>query len=139
MRPVRTAANIAATLAVLLGGLVLAQLPTFPPVVGRYQVYVARVIDGDTVEFYWCVPASGRLDGLNAPELHGPTAAAGLAAKAGLEKLTPPGFYLIDAMGREKYGRTLVVIQGAAGGPTVNKQLIDSGLVKPWDGKGPRP
>lgn len=124
--------------AALLVGFALAQLPVFPPEKGTYLVYLARAIDGDTVEFYWLTSGIGRLDGLNAPEPHGDTRKAGLAAKAELERLAPPGFYQIDLGGREKYGRTLVTIRDRLG-TTVNKRLLDSGKVKAWDGKGPRP
>jgi endonuclease YncB( thermonuclease family) len=122
----------------LLAGMALAQLPVFPPERGTYLVYLARAIDGDTVEFYWCVKDSGRLGGINAPEPHGASKEAGLAAKAELERIAPPGFYQIDAQGREKYGRLMVTIHDKLG-TTINKRMLDSGLVKPWDGRGPRP
>lgn len=120
-------------------GFALAQVPVFPPESGRYMVYINRVIDGDTVDFYWLVEAHGRLDGINAPEIHGETKVAGLASKAKLEELAPKGFYTVEVKGKEKYGRTLLWIYKDGKLGTVNKALIDGGFAKPYLTKEPLP
>jgi endonuclease YncB( thermonuclease family) len=112
-------------------------LPVFPPEQGRYQVYINRIIDGDTVEFYWLVKCEGRLDGINAPEVHGDQKPMGLISKAKLAEYLPQGMYEIDTKGKEKYGRTLVVI--FKGKDNVNKLMVDGGFAKPYSGEGPRP
>lgn len=114
--------------------LMLAQLPEFPPTRGTYQVYVTRVVDGDTVEFYWLVKGHGRLAGINAPEM---STEDGPKSKQALEALLPPSFYVADFTGKEKYGRTLVDIH--VNGSTASKLQVLSGNAKNWDGKGARP
>jgi endonuclease YncB( thermonuclease family) len=108
----------------------------FPPKRGTYQVYVSRVIDGDTIEFYHLVPDSGRLHGCNAaelPEENGKAAAGALAAM-----LRPGTIRPIELVGREKFGRVLFRAQLETGGD-VTAAMIAAGHARPWDGKGPRP
>lgn len=64
---------------------------------GPYRAVVQRVIDGDTVEVYLDLgfevtrTIHVRLSRINAPEIRGESREAGLAAKAYLEGLLPPG------------------------------------------------
>lgn len=114
---------------------------TFPPEAGDVLALPLRVIDGDTIEFAVLVRQTGRLAGINAPEVHSPDPkekAAGLAAKAYLAKILPDRPCRATIKGREKYGRALVVIE-TADGKNLSQMMLDAGQAKPYDGKGPRP
>lgn len=121
---------------------VVAQEPLrFPPQKGKYSVLIHKRLDGDTVQFYWLIPDSGRLFGINAPEVHSSDPvekARGLASKAELEKLIPDGIYTVEILGKEKYGRTLLNIF-TKDGKDVSSEMVRIGAAKLWDGKGPRP
>lgn len=113
----------------------------FPPETGDVLIVPLRVLDGDTIDYGLLIQGTGRLYGINAPEVHSKDAdekKAGLVAKDYLEKLLGTGPLRATLRGREKYGRTLLSIE-AADGKDVNKAMIDSGNAKPYDGKGPRP
>lgn len=105
---------------------------TFPPEEGFYSILPIRVIDGDTVEFAWLVKDRARLWGINAPEMHGDSAAAGKAAKEFLAGKIGDKPLTVQFRGREKYGRRLLVIYGAPGGKTFNQYMIDQGHAKPY-------
>lgn len=112
---------------------------TFPPTSGSFVILPGTVTDGDTVVFYWMVPDKGRLFGIQAPELHGPTAKAGQDAKAALEHLIADlGPLRADIHGREKYGRCLIDLK-LPDGRSVSAVLIAAGHAVAWDGKGSRP
>jgi endonuclease YncB( thermonuclease family) len=110
----------------------------FPPRDGERLIYVYDAIDGDTVRFYWLVEDTGRLYGINAPESHGPTKAAGLASRNALLKLLPVKPCKAVVHGREKFGRALLDVYDDTG-RSLSKLQADAGQAKPWDGKGPRP
>jgi endonuclease YncB( thermonuclease family) len=60
------------------------------------------------------IPVVVRCDGINAPELHGATKAAGLASKKFAEKLAPPQESVsvqTSPLGDDKFGRWLGTIQ----------------------------
>jgi len=75
-----------------------------------------KVIDGDTVEiivdvgFTISVRERFRLLGINAPEMKGPTAEAGEAARAFLASLIEGREITVASHGRDKYGRWLAVL-----------------------------
>lgn len=81
----------------------------------RYEhVEVIRVIDGDTVELRidlgnrcrW--QESFRLYGIDTPETHGETKAAGEAAAGRLRELLAGGVLTAQTLRPDKFGRTLV-------------------------------
>lgn len=81
----------------------------------RYEhVEVVRVLDGDTVELridlgnrcWW--QEHFRLYGIDTPEIHGETKAAGEAAANRLRELVANGVMLAETLKPDKYGRTLV-------------------------------
>ena len=81
----------------------------------RYEhVEVIRVIDGDTVELridlgnrcWW--QEHFRLYGIDTPEIHGETKAAGEAAANRLRELLANGVMLAETLRPDKFGRTLV-------------------------------
>lgn len=112
----------------------VAQGITFPPRDGEDQIYVDRVIDGDTIAFYFLVPDKGRLVGYDAPEAYGNAREEGLRAKEHLKSIFPEGsVQTVKFMGRDKYGRTLIVAPGVKDG------MVDSGHGKAWDGTGGHP
>lgn len=102
----------------------------------EYKAKVHRVVDGDTVwldvdlGFHVRAVVDFRLEGLNAPEMVGASKAAGLAAKAELERLLSLGPLRIISTKTEKYGRYLVTIWVAVDGYelNVNQALIDGGF-----------
>jgi micrococcal nuclease len=95
------------------------------------KVLIFRVVDGDTVDFYYLVPGRARLNGINAPELKGATREAGERAKAHLESLLFGGLgkqALVDVElhGSDKYGRALMEIFGD-NGASINAQMVRDG------------
>ncbi len=112
-----------------------------------YAAKLDRVVDGDTVwlfvdlGFNVTVHLDFRLNGINAPELHGPTQAAGQASKTALEALLVGAAIEIKSTKSEKYGRWLASIIAIANGKRVdvNQAMIEQGFAKPYDGRGPRP
>lgn len=112
---------------------------TFPPRTGSFVVLPGAIVDGDTLHFFWLLPDTARLDGMQAPELHGDRAAAGRAAKAALELLVnDQGPLRADVHGREKFGRALLDLK-LPDGRSVTAVMIQLGHAVPWDGKGARP
>lgn len=108
----------------------------FPPVHGDRLIYVNRVVDGDTVDFFYLIPARGRLRGINAPEKGSPN---GDKAKEWLQ-LQVQGSFLDSSMyGKDKYGRVLVELRQKGGDPSWNDRMLELGIAKPYDGKGKRP
>lgn len=125
---------------------------------------VERVVDGDTVvmtvgkkydlevDFGFGVKDrlvfekrgtfSFRLYGVNTPEVHGEAKAAGLAAKAELERLLSLGPIVAKTYLGEKYGRILAALEvRPPGAPAieVSRALVDGGFAKPYYGEGPKP
>lgn len=112
-----------------------------------YAATVDRVIDGDTVQldidcgFSIHVHTIVRLLGINAPEVVGVQKAAGLAARAALAALLPPGAAVLITTQKDKddkYGRLLAQIY-LADGTTASDHMLESGHAAPYDGHGPRP
>ena len=110
----------------------------FPPKDGTFLVLVEGAIDGDTVHFFWLVPDSARLYGINAPEIHGASAAAGEKAKAFLASKLSPRPMVAVSHGKEKYGRSLIELYDE-GGKSLSALMVESGNAKTWNGQGPRP
>ena len=105
----------------------------FPPSHGWQQIEMDRIIDGDTVDFFFLAPARGRLLGINAPEMTGTTRPDGEKAKAGLsEKLRPGGKYRVRLAGRDNFGRVLVEIFDSDN-HSVNQLMLDRKLAVPYD------
>jgi micrococcal nuclease len=116
----------------------------------EYNARLTRVVDGDTVwldvDLGFGVHANSdfRLYGINTPEVIGATRAAGLAAKAELERLLSLGSLRIEThKGDEsdKYGRwlaNLYVRQVDGVELRVNERLVSGGFAKAYFGKGPK-
>lgn len=118
----------------------------------HYWAEVVRVVDGDTVEllvdcgFGIHHRVMGRLYGIDAPEVTGPTAAAGDASTAHLEHLLRKHSMSIESRVRivvkthkdrqDKYGRYLFELIGASDGQLLNlndQMLRDNhAVVAPW-------
>lgn len=125
----------------------------------EYNGKVLEVLDGDTIKveidlgFSIMAKQIVRLNGINAPELHGvPDTKPGQASKAGLtEMLMHQGALRAVRLktfkdAKEKYGRLLADVwllddtwSASVVGDSVNKRMLDKGLAKAWDGRGPRP
>lgn len=118
----------------------------------EYQAVINRVIDGDTldvsVDLGFSIRAMTllRMEGINAPELHGVSAEesqAGRASKAYLESLVGgKKVRVVTAKAKEKYGRYLATVWLIGSGiqkSSVNQMMIDAGHARPWDGKGDKP
>jgi micrococcal nuclease len=126
-----------------------ASVPALKPVY-EYAAEVIRVIDGDTVEVFIekdvgfdvvvRFKKQVRMTGIDAPEKSGATAAAGLASKALVQSLLPPGTSIImrtekpDAT--EKFGRFLATIW--LNGENLSEHLIKVGAAQAYSGKGKR-
>ena len=127
----------------------------------EYDGTCVRVIDGDTVvlrlsktftfdvDFGFHVKdtmaltktaeVTFRLNGINTPEVTGPSRAVGLAAKAALEEMLVGKPLRVTSHKADKYGRWLadIYVQGETVG--VNQRMIDGKFALPWDGNGPKP
>jgi len=126
-----------------------ASVPSLKPAY-EYAAEVIRVIDGDTVEVFIekdvgfdvvvRFKKQVRMTGIDAPEKSGATAAAGLASKALVQSLLPPGTSIImrtekpDAT--EKFGRFLATIW--LNGENLSEHLIKVGAAQAYSGKGKR-
>jgi micrococcal nuclease len=100
-----------------------------------YRAQIVRWLDGDTVAvsvdlgFQISSLQTVRIYGVNCPESHGATKAAGLAAKAFSEALAAPGTTVAVKSykdGSEKFGRWLATIVTDAG-KDVAAELIHAG------------
>lgn len=96
---------------------------------GPYEAQVLRVIDGDTVEArvrVWLgldLVTHVRLRGLNAPELHGPCAEAGRAARERLARLVGTGPVTLARVGHDKYGGRIDAVLLLADGVDAAERL----------------
>lgn len=120
---------------------------TKPPPDPRLYVYQATAVawvDGDTVKAelslgvrtWYHGPA--RIAHINAPELHGDTAAAGQAAKAHAEELWPAGERrVVRVNGLDKYGRALIEVAFGADFLGLAKAMVADGFAVGYEG-GPR-
>lgn len=115
--------------------------PTKIKKVFRYDyVEVLRVIDGDTVELkidmgnntFWT--DKFRLKGIDAPEMHGETAVAGIISKGYLERFLAEGIRYVKTHKEDKFGRCLVEIYDEGLGVCVNEQMLIAGHATPYDG-----
>lgn len=120
----------------------------------KYKAEVVRWLDGDTVTLRVdlgqkvMVEGNYRLNRINAPETHlmpGVTEeqkTAGLAVKARLEAKCPTGTVIwVGTAKADKYGRYLAEIwyTEKGGWLNLNDWLLTEGLVKAYDGTGPKP
>jgi micrococcal nuclease len=108
----------------------------------EYKATLIRAVDGDTailavdLGFHLIATMDFRLLGINTPELKGSTRAAGLVAKAELERLCAQGSLRISTEKSDKYGRWLASIDVLAPDGSVlfnvNKSLVDGGFAVPY-------
>jgi len=118
----------------------------------QYFAVVNRVVDGDTldvsVDLGFSIHAKTllRMEGINAPELHGVSAEeslAGRAAKEYLESLVGgKKVRVTTAKAKEKYGRYMATVWLIGSGlqkSSVNQMMVEAGHAKVWDGKGEKP
>lgn len=123
----------------------------------EYVATVARVVDGDTVHMVltktFTLPVDFgfnikdtvllqksaeidfRLAGINAPEMHAPTLAAGQAAKAELIRLLGLGALRVLTAKADKYGRWLATIYVKQADGTelcANDEMVKGGFAVPY-------
>lgn len=117
----------------------------------EYRGRVVKVVDGDTVDvaidlgFRITIVQRCRLHGLNAPEMRGPTAAAGLAAKLYVETwlgcVGTSGNTSVDVIvhshkpyADDKYGRWVVQLwkNVSTSAESLNTALIRTGHAVPY-------
>ena len=110
----------------------------------EYRAKVLAVVDGDTLHVlldFGCEESRKmtlRLYGLNAPEKHGTTKDAGLAARdyvvTWLAKWAPDNTVLVKTIKdrTEKYGRYLADICTVDGQRYLNRDLLASGNAVPY-------
>ncbi len=126
-----------------------------------YDGTCVRVIDGDTVvlrlaktfmqdvDFGFYVKdtmaltksaeVTFRLNGINTPEVTGPSRAVGLAAKAALEGMIAGKALRVVSHKADKYGRWLADIYVQGETVSVNQRMVDGKFALPWGGNGPKP
>lgn len=109
-----------------------------PPRSGTFLVLPSEVIDGDTVRVFFLLEDTVRFYGIQAPELHGETAAKGKKAKDFLISKMPKRPVELKIMGREKYGRILGILMDE-NGKSLGAQMVESANAVGWDGTGKRP
>lgn len=101
-----------------------------------YDAQVVNVVDGDTVDmviqlgFLVSSAHRMRLADVNAPEVHGPTRAAGLAATAFVRERLQGKAVLIQSMKSDSFGRWLVRIW--IDGACFNDALVAAGHAVPY-------
>lgn len=116
-----------------------AQPLVWPPHSGTYQVLIREVHDGDTVRIAWLVEDSGRLFGINAPEVTGEQKVKGLESKEYLSKLLPAGSVAtLRAYGKDKYGRALVEFLDSEG-KSISTRMVEAKMANEWNGQGVKP
>jgi micrococcal nuclease len=105
----------------------------------QYKATIVSITDGDTVHAdidlgfnTWRRDEDLRLYGINAPEMHGDTKAAGEAARqALLDRIFGKQVTLCTIKDRrEKYGRYLAKIY--IGDELINDWMIDKGFAEPY-------
>jgi micrococcal nuclease len=126
---------------------------TIPAVPYTFRAALVRVIDGDTVVLKIDFRAhrygdvAVRLLGVNAPELHGATAAAGRAARdwvlawlcrAALDGGEWPLVVETELDKDDKFGRLLAHVWRVSDEHRLSDDLLGSGHAVTYDGKGPR-
>lgn len=124
-----------------------------------YRAELARVIDGDTIDFrvdlgfgHHVTPLRIRLAGLNTPEIRGPDKEAGAeaaqyvaawctetiaAASPVMDTGRDPGWpFVLETEKTGKYGRWLATVWARAGtgtiGPSLNRLLLEEGHATLW-------
>jgi micrococcal nuclease len=105
----------------------------------EYPATVVRIVDGDTIEARIDVDVGFglttsftqplRLAGINAPEVHGASKPAGLAAAAWLASQLPLGAVVTTRTDkpREKYGRYLATLYRDGEATSLNEQMVAAG------------
>lgn len=117
----------------------------------EYRAVVVRWIDGDTVICHvdmgfhdWKHDQRFRLNGIDAPDKQ----PAKEAARAYVAGRWPPGTELTIRTIRDKNGSEETTFErwmadlwdrDGAYGDTISDLLVDAGIAKKWDGKGPHP
>ena len=103
-----------------------------------------RVIDGDSIEimadlgFDLYKKTSVRLYGINVPEVRGKGKEFGLLVKSYVEEYVKDKTILFKWIKRDMYGgRSVGYIY--VDGVNLSTHLLESGLAKPYYGKGPKP
>jgi endonuclease YncB( thermonuclease family) len=111
----------------------------------RYKAIVIEWKDGDTVKLYFDLGQdtirrrSYRLADIDAPEIRryrGVTQEEkerGLALKDEMNRRYPPGTELICQTFKERLSRYGVIIWTSESPVSLNKRLLDEGLVEPWE------
>lgn len=112
---------------------------------GPFAAQVVRVVDGDTLQVrvrIWLdqdVVVLARLRGIDAPELHGPCKAVGIAARDALTALVGDGVVTLRHVAADKYGGRIDAQVMRPDGRDIAQTLVRAGFVHPWTGRGKRP
>lgn len=113
----------------------------------QYQAEIIKVIDGDTIRadvdlgFSLRQKMVFRIYGINTPEIIGPNAAAGLAAKKAVDDLLPVGKVVTintHKDEKEKYGRFLadvVLVDETGAAFNLSNYLIEKGFAEVYPKK----
>jgi len=94
---------------------------------------ISCVVDGDT---FWIDGEKVRIEGIDAPEVHGSCPAETAMAKAAateLARLLADGPIVVFKSGKDRYGRTLARVE--TGGNDIGAALIAAKLARHWRGR----
>lgn len=113
----------------------------------NYKARVSNVVDGDTCDvtlrlgLFLTATLRLRLLGVNSPEMHGATHAAGLAAKEFAERELLGKDVFIHTEKDDAFGRWLAIVYVDGDGESFNDRLIRGGFAVPFTtaGKSLRP
>ena len=110
----------------------------------HYKMTVTKIVDGDTIRGdvdlgFGFIQRNQefRFTGINAPEIHGPSAAEGLKTKQYVtDLLTNKEIVIVTKKdSKEKWGRYLAEIfylDATGNYVSLNKELVDKGLAVPF-------
>jgi micrococcal nuclease len=119
-------------------------IPRRDRVEGPVRAAVTQVIDGDTIEarvHVWIgedIVTRIRVDGIDAPELHGKCGnerARAQAAKREMERLLADGTVVLTGIRLEKYAGRVLARVATGDGADVARHMMDKNLVRAYHGK----
>lgn len=115
-------------------------MPEVPTALWTYRARLERVVDGDTVDLYIDAGFRSyrserlRLLGVNCPEVHGTSKAAGLASTAYTANWLQQGVALdqwplvVQTHRSDAFGRYLATIWRVVDGTCLNEALLEAGM-----------
>ena len=111
----------------------------------RFPILSAVAIDGDTIRcvvdlgFHLSRRVDVRISGWDAPEMSGPSRAAGIIVRDWAQAWLDAGYHELESWELDKFGRVLgEIFVGYEDGDSLGNRLAGAGLVKPTSRDGKR-